>query len=272
MSSIAALPGLSARNLSIGYPGRLLARDLNLTLHRGEILCLLGPNGIGKTTLFRTLLGLLPPLAGTVLVGGTRLHQQPARQLARQIAYVPQAHTGTFPFLLRDMVLMGRTAHRGLFNAPSRQDRAIAEAALHRLGLTALADAVYTRLSGGERQLALIARALAAEAPLMLLDEPTANLDFGNQARVLAELRGLADSGIGVLFTTHDPDHALAHADRVLLFGPDGFIAEGAPQATLTAEILHRLYGLRVALADMELPDGTRRRVCLPLPGSREKA
>lgn len=174
------MSGLQARNLAIGYAGRRIADGLNLTLQRGEILCLLGPNGIGKSTLFRTLLGLQPALAGSVQVQGDSLAMLNARHIAQRIAYVPQAQSGSFPFTLFDMVLMGRTAHRGLFAAPSRRDHSIATAALQRLGISALADTIYTRLSGGERQLGLIARALAAEAPLMLLDEPTANLDFGN--------------------------------------------------------------------------------------------
>jgi iron complex transport system ATP-binding protein len=263
---------LKAHALSIGYRERRIADGLALELLPGEVVCLLGPNGIGKSTLFRTLLGLQPALAGDVRVQGDDIAALKPRQLAQRIAYVPQAHSGYFPFTLHDMVLMGRTAHRGVFSAPSAQDQAIADAALKRLGLHPLADAVYTRLSGGERQLALIARALAMQAPLMLLDEPTANLDFGNQARVLNELRGLANGGIGVLFTTHDPDQALAHADRVLLLGTGGLIAQGMPRETLTAATLQQLYGIPVALADIALEGGDSRRVCLPLPGTLDSA
>ncbi len=263
---------LTASNLGIGYPARRIAENLDVTLAPGEVVCLLGPNGIGKSTLFRTLLGLQPALGGSVSVAGSAIASMSPRDLARHIAYVPQAHAGYFPFTLRDMVLMGRTAHRGIFSGPGNQDRAVAEAAIERLGLTPLADAIYTRLSGGERQLALIARALAVEARLMLLDEPTANLDFGNQARVLVEIRRLAATGIGVLFTTHDPDQALAHADRVLLLGAGGLLAQGKPQEILTAESLRRLYGIEVTLVDLPLPGGGSRRVCLPLPDNRKTA
>ncbi|WP_428247425.1 ABC transporter ATP-binding protein [Ferrovibrio sp.] len=263
---------LSASNLGIGYPTRRIAENLDVTLAPGEVVCLLGPNGIGKSTLFRTLLGLQPALDGSVTIDGSAIASMSPRDLARRIAYVPQAHAGYFPFTLRDMVLMGRTAHRGIFSGPGNQDRAVAEAAIDRLGLTHLAEAIYTRLSGGERQLALIARALAVDARLMLLDEPTANLDFGNQARVLAEIRRLAATGIGVLFTTHDPDQALAHADRVLLMGPGSLLAQGRPQEILTAESLQRLYGIEVTLVDLPLPGGGSRRVCLPLPDSGKTA
>lgn len=263
---------LRASNLGIGYPARRIAANLDMMLAPGEVVCLLGPNGIGKSTLFRTLLGLQPALGGSVSIDGTAIASLSSRDLARRVAYVPQAHAGYFPFTLRDMVLMGRTAHRGIFSGPGNQDRAVAEAAIHRLGLTHLAEAVYTRLSGGERQLALIARALAVEARLMLLDEPTANLDFGNQARVLAELRRLAATGIGVLFTTHDPDQALAHADRVLLLGAGGMLAQGHPHEILTTGSLRQLYGIDVTLVDLPLPDGGIRRICLPLPDSGKSA
>lgn len=263
---------LTASQLSIGYPAKRIADKLAVTLAPGEVVCLLGPNGIGKSTLFRTLLGLQPKLDGSIRIDGTEITDLAPRDLARRIAYVPQAHAGYFPFTLRDMVLMGRTAHRGIFSGPGTQDRGVAEAAIARLGLAPLADAVYTRLSGGERQLALIARALAVEAPLMLLDEPTASLDFGNQSRVLAELRRLVSLGIGVLFTTHDPDQALAHADRVLLLGPGGLLAQGVPRETLTADTLRQLYGIDVILADLPLPGGGSRRVCLSLPDGDKTA
>ena len=157
---------------------------------------------------------------------------------------------------------MGRTAHLAAFAGPSRRDRELAEEALARLGLSRLADAIYTRISGGERQLTLIARALAQAAPLLVMDEPTASLDFGNQVRVLDQVMSLARSGIGVLLSTHDPDQAFQCADRVALLRGRA-IAQGSPGQVLTRERLRELYGVDVEVAEASLSDGTRRRVRL---------
>jgi iron complex transport system ATP-binding protein len=255
---------LEACDLAFGYRGHPVGRNASLTLATGEIVCLLGPNGGGKTTLFRTLLGLLPPQGGQVLLGGADLRTLARQEVALRIGYVPQAHTGYFPFTVRDVVLMGRTAHLAAFAGPSRRDRAVADEALQRVGLGRLADAVYTRISGGERQLTLIARALAQAAPLFVMDEPTASLDFGNQLRVLEHITSLARSGFGVLLSTHDPDQAFQCADRVALLRGGELVAQGPPREVLTSESLHALYGVDVRVVDAPLPDGTRRRVCLP--------
>ena len=171
---------LEGLGLDFGYPDHPVGRGVTVSLSAGEIVCLLGPNGGGKSTLFRTLLGLLPAQGGEVRLGGDALASLSRIQIAKRVSYVPQAHAGHFPFTVRDVVLMGRTAHLSAFASPSGRDIEVADACLARLGLAPLADHVYTRISGGERQLALIARALAQEAPLVVMDEPTASLDFGN--------------------------------------------------------------------------------------------
>jgi iron complex transport system ATP-binding protein len=254
---------LEANGLAFGYRKHPVGRDVSLALAAGEIVCLLGPNGGGKTTLFRTLLGLLPVQGGSVTLDGADLGALPRREVAKRIAYVPQAHVGYFPFTVREVVLMGRTAHLATFAGPSRRDRELADEALARLGLARLADAIYTQISGGERQLALIARALAQAAPLLVMDEPTASLDFGNQVRVLDQVTALARAGIGVLLSTHDPDQAFQCADRVALLRGGELIAQGPPAAVLTGERLRELYGVAVEVAEAALADGTRRRVCL---------
>ena len=256
---------LAASALSFGYPGRVVGRGLELSLERGEVLCVLGPNGAGKTTLFRTLLGLIPALGGQVRVGGKDLDTLPRAAVAREMAYVPQASAGGFDFTLQETVEMGRSAHLGALAGPRRHDRDVAAAALERLGIGALADRVLSEVSGGERQLALIARALATEAKTVVLDEPTASLDFGNQARVLGEIARLRDAGIAILLCTHDPDHAFQVADRTLLLQRGQAQAQGSSAEILTAPNLSRLYGVTVHVTEVETPAG-RRRVCVPAP------
>jgi iron complex transport system ATP-binding protein len=234
---------------------------VSLAVAPGEVVCLLGPNGGGKTTLFKTLLGLVPSLGGRVLLDGTDLAGLPRAEVARRVAYVPQAAAGYFPFSVGEVVLMGRAAYLGAFSGPTRDDRERARAALDQVGIAHLAEAEFTRISGGERQLALLARALAQAAPVIVLDEPTANLDFGNQARVVAEVRRLAKNGVGVLWATHAPDHALECADRAALVAPGGLRAYGPTAAVVTPAALSALYGVAVEIA--QLPGGERW-VCVP--------
>ena len=233
---------LCATQLAVGYPGHAVGSGFELRLQPGQVLALLGPNGGGKTTLLKTLLGLLRPLGGQVELDGQPLHTLSAAARARRLAYVPQSHVGAFAFSVADLVLMGRTAHGSLFAAPSVRDRAVAQAAIERLGIAHLAARPATMISGGERQLALFARALAQEAQLMVLDEPTAALDFGNQGKVMREIRRLADEGLGVLFTTHDPNHATRFADQALLIRQGCTLASGAVTEVVTQTMLERLY------------------------------
>lgn len=254
--------------LDFGYPDHPVGRGVTLALAAGEIVCLLGPNGGGKSTLFRTLLGLLPAQGGEVRLDGLPIATLARADIAKRVSYVPQAHAGYFPFTVRDVVLMGRTAHLSPFAAPSRHDVGIAEACLARLGLAPLADHVYTRISGGERQLALIARALAQQAPLIVMDEPTASLDFGNQIRVLDEVRALAASGIGVMMATHDPDQAFLCADRVALLHGGKLVADAPPREAITSGTLREVYGVETTMVDVALPGGGTRRVCVPARGA----
>lgn len=253
--------GLRVEDLSFGYGGKPVGQEVGFALEPGEVICLLGPNGGGKTTLFKTMLGLLRPLGGRVTLGGEDIAGWKRETLARHIAYVPQAHSAFFPFTVRDIVLMGRASRVGLFATPGAVDRTAAEAALAALGIGRLADRAYTEISGGERQLTLIARALAQEPRVLVMDEPTASLDFGNQIRVLEKVRGLARTGIAVLLSTHDPDHVFLCADRVALLHDGRLHALGDPAAIVTAEALRLLYGVEVEI--VTLP-GSGRRVCVP--------
>lgn len=243
-------PLLSTQTLAYGHPGRTLGRDIELQIHPGEVLCVLSPNGGGKTTLFRTLLGLIPAHAGTIALAGKELSTCTAAERARQMAYVPQAGNSYFAFAVREVVLMGRTAHLGLFDAPGAKDISAVDAALAELRIAHLADKTFTQISGGERQLALIARALTQESPLLIMDEPTASLDFGNQTLILNEILRLKARGRSVLFCTHDPDHALQCADRALLLHRGNVLALGTPREVVTAANLKQLYGVDVELIE----------------------
>jgi iron complex transport system ATP-binding protein len=241
---------LEGRGLTIGYRDRIVGRALNVALGTGEILALLGPNGGGKTTLLKTLLGLIAPHEGEVRLGDRALGSYPLRERARLIAYVPQVHVATFAFPVEAVVLMGRSALGGVLGRPSSADHAAVARSLERFGIAGLAMRPYTMISGGERQLVLLARALAQEPQFIVLDEPTSSLDFGNQGKVLREIRALAADGLGVLFTTHDPNHALRAADRAYLIRDGARIAEGVVSDVLTRAALERLYGAPVEQLD----------------------
>jgi iron complex transport system ATP-binding protein len=251
---------LEARGLGFGYPQRVVGRDLDLQIRAGDVLAVLGPNGGGKTTLFRTLLGLLPAQAGAVLLDGQALGGMPRSAVARRAGYVPQGHAPQFAFTVREAVLMGRTSHIGLFAAPGAADRDAAERAIRALGIGELAERMVTELSGGERQLAMIARALAQGARALVLDEPTASLDFGNQVRVLREIQRLAAEGYAILFSTHDPGQAFLAASRVLLLAQSGARHQGTPAEVITAANLRQAYGVEVRIETVNgLP------VCVPV-------
>jgi len=254
---------LSVEGLDFGFPGRTIGRDVSFTLQAGEVMCVLGPNGGGKTTLFRTLLGLLDPHAGSIRLDSSSLTTLSRAEIARRVGYVPQGHAGYFAFTVHEFVLMGRTAHLGVFSVPGKQDRQVAERALESLGIAHLADKPVTEISGGERQLALVARALAQEPKLLVLDEPTASLDFGNQVRVLQRISALAASGISILFSSHDPDHAFLCARRALLLAEGRVLEIGAPRAVIRPDTLERLYGVSVKVIDL----GGGAHTCLPAVG-----
>ena len=258
---------IETRALATGYPGHPVGRDMNLTVRGGRVTALLGPNGCGKTTLFRTLLGLLKPQGGQVLIDGDDLAGLPRGEVAKRVAYVPQVVEGYFPFSVMDVVLMGRAPHLGMFAAPGAVDRRVAGEALAELRIADLAERSFTAISGGQRQLVLIARALAQEAPVIFMDEPTASLDFANQFHVLDCISRLSHAGRTIVISSHHPDHALRFADDAVLMETGGVFAAGTTGDTLSSETLSRVYGMEILIAEVTAGSGGNAyRVCLPNP------
>ena len=256
---------LEVRGLKAGYGKEEIVHGMDMDVDAGEFVCVLGPNGCGKSTTLKTILGLLAPMGGSISMDGrdtTRMHE---KERARLFAYIPQAHTPPFPFTVADVVILGRTPYvNGGLARVTDADKRVAFDCLERMGITHLAKHPYTELSGGQQQLVLIARALTQEPRLLVMDEPTASLDFGNQQLVLQQMRYLADAGTSVLMVTHDPDHALFCAHRVVVMEAGRVIAEGAPNAVLDTECLERIYKARVKVLDVDL-DGKAQRVCIPI-------
>lgn len=239
------IEGLAARLISFSRGQRAILDGINLSVSQGEVVALLGPNGAGKSTLFRILLGLLKPDRGCGTLNGSNIADLRRREVARQIAYVPQGHVTPFPYMVADVILLGRLPHNGVFVEPTTKDRSVVEDVAAQLGLTPLLSRPCTEISGGERQLVLIARAIAQEARFFVLDEPLTGLDFGYQMRVLQLLATLAAEGRGVLFSTHHPEHALQIAHRAAILKDARIIADAPPAEVVTCEMIERLYGRR---------------------------
>jgi iron complex transport system ATP-binding protein len=257
---------LELDGLACGYGPRTVLSGIDLAIEQGEIFCLLGPNGVGKTTLFKTILRLLPPKAGTIRLQGEDVTNWPIARFAAKVGYVPQAHTPPFPFSVQDVVSMGRAAHLGAFATPSKADMKIARQSLEVLAIDHLAQRPYTEISGGERQLALIARALTQQPEVLVMDEPTSNLDFGNQITVLDHVRALTqNSKMAVIMTSHDPNQALSYASRVAAIGRDGRLAVGSPSEVISEAYLFATYRVRTRM--LRVP-GSDRVLCLPLGGA----
>lgn len=239
---------LIAHNIHFSYRGRQVLAGAELALSSGELVCLLGGNGAGKSTLLKIMLGLLKPEQGEVTADKYPLGSFARRELAQRVAYVPQMHVAPFPYSIRQVVTMGRLPARGMFRTPSSSDLETVENALKYMEILHLAERPYTQVSGGERQLTLIARALAQEASLLVMDEPMTGLDYGHQVRLLARLEQLVAEGYGVLMTTHDPDQPLAGCQRVALLKDGRIVGDGPPSEILTPEAILLLYGVSVTL------------------------
>ncbi|MDD7388075.1 MAG: ABC transporter ATP-binding protein [Lachnospiraceae bacterium] len=258
---------LEVDSLICGYhAGKPVVGPVSFHVKKGEVACLVGPNGIGKTTLLKTVLGLLKPMGGTITINGKPGSSYTVKDFARTVAYVPQGHVPPFPYAVKDVVVMGCNPNMNEFSSPRSQDYDTAMEMLDRMGISHLADRDYTELSGGERQMVVIARALAQKTEFLVMDEPTTHLDYGNGIKVLTQVSRLADVGYTILMITHAPDHAFWCADRIIAVGKNGFFQEGSPEEVLTEEILKELYSVDIRLTDVLLKDVERHvKVCVPM-------
>lgn len=235
---------MTLQNVAIGYHHHAIITNIHLSLATGEITCLLGANGCGKTTLIKSLLGLIPIIHGDIILDKKPLKSYKQPDIAKVIAYVPQAHDTPFNFSVIDMVMMGFTSQLSIFSIPSHKERALAVHQLKKLGIEHLELRLYSTLSGGEKQLVLIARALVQNPQLLIMDEPAASLDFGNQIRLLQQVEQLKQHGITILMSTHHPQHAAAIANNVILLDKQRGACQGPAKNMLTLTNLANLYSI----------------------------
>ncbi len=238
---------ISVKDLSFSYPTRPVLQGIDFDLRPGEVVSLLGPNGCGKSTLIRLILRLLKG-RGEITLRGRPIEDCSHRHIAQHIAYIPQYHNVPFNYTVLEMVLMGRISRQGFFASPSSSDRAIAAESLERIGIADLAHRPFGQLSGGQKQMVLLARALSQEVDTFIMDEPVTGLDYGNQIRLLELITQLATQGYTFLKTTHYPDHALMVSSRVVVMNGGKIIADGKPHEVITAPMIRDVYGIEAEL------------------------
>lgn len=252
------------KNLSCGYEDKTILEDVSFRARPGEIVCVLGKNGSGKSTLIKSILGLIEPFSGEILVEGEDIKSWSWKKRAKVLSYIPQTFSSTFQYKAIDIVLMGRTSYIGTSSAPSKRDREIAEDAMEELNISHLKNRIYSQMSGGERQLVKIAQALAQQSKIIIMDEPTNNLDFGNQGTMLNYLKKCADMGITIIMATHFPEQALAYGTKALLVDGGRVVEVDDPKENLTEEKLKDLYDVDVKLVEVDV-DGSKRKLCFTL-------
>ncbi|NLX63877.1 MAG: ABC transporter ATP-binding protein [Clostridiaceae bacterium] len=254
---------MEVRDLTFYYNKKLVFQNISFSVETGDVLFLLGPNGTGKTTLFKVLLGILRPRSGKILFDNEDMVNWPQRKLARYVGYVPQNIVSAFPFSVIDVVLMGRTPYIGSFSVPSKKDKDIALKTLEELDIIHLKDEPYTKISGGERQLVLIARALTQQPKFLIMDEPTSSLDFGNQVKVMNCISKLK-SKFGVIISTHMPDYVLRYATKAAMMKGGRFISYGMPDLIVNKENLKELYNVETKMVSVPIGCMQTVKVCIP--------
>ncbi|WP_094228686.1 ABC transporter ATP-binding protein [Methanolobus psychrotolerans] len=252
---------LEVDSLAYSYGNGPVFENVSFSMGNGEVMCVLGPNGAGKSTLIKCIAGIFKPAAGSVRIMGEDTRYLASGTIAKKVGYVPQQNETVFPFNVLDFVVMGRTPHLSLFASPGEEDMKIARRSLEKVGVEDLSDRTLNSLSGGQRQMVLIARALAQEPALLLLDEPTSHLDFGNQVLVLETVQKLAASGMSIVMNTHAPDHAFLIGTSAVALTGGRLIASGTVTSVVNSQMMSSVYGVNVAVRDIADID---RKVCFP--------
>jgi len=254
------------KNIAFSYDGEEIFSNISFSIGKGDVLCILGPNGTGKTTLIKCLNGLHEIDSGEILINGKNIKKLSFKEISKHIGYIPQSHVPSFPFKVLDVVLMGRAPYMNLTDSPKKEDVDIALKSLRTLGIEYLKDKEYTNLSGGERQLVFLARILCQQPDILILDEPTSHLDFGNQIKLLEIIDNLSKSGLSIIMSSHFPDHAFLSSNKVAIMKNKRFIDFGTPDDVVTESNLKKAYSIDVKL--IELDD--KRKVCVPLKTNLE--
>ena len=240
---------------------QMIFEDVNFSLSSGEILAILGPNGAGKTTMLRCITGMLNWKQGASKLDGTNIRTMPERKLWQRMAYVPQAKAASSAYTAFETVLLGRSSHLNAFSVPKQEDVNIAREAMDTLGIAHLADKKCSAISGGELQMVLIARAMAAEPEILILDEPESNLDFRNQLIVLDTISELARKGMACIFNTHYPEHALQRSHKALLLSKGGAYCFGDAADVVTEANIQKAFGVQAVIGEVETPERILRSV-----------
>lgn len=252
---------IEIRDLSFSYGERLILDGINFKSENNQLISVLGPNGVGKSTLFRCMLGLLKGYKGKILLEGKDIRNLSVGDMARLIAYIPQSHYPSFNYSVFDMILMGTSVQVSSISSPGKKQIKLVEDALDKIGIYHLKDRGYMQISGGERQLVLLARALVQKAKILVLDEPTSNLDFGNQIKVLSQIKDLTKEGYTIIQSTHNPDQTFLFSDTILAMDGGRIVKYGRPDDVFSSDLIKKLYGVDVEIQSLY---DDKVRLCIP--------
>ncbi|RBP63316.1 iron complex transport system ATP-binding protein [Alkalibaculum bacchi] len=252
---------IKVSNLHFSYGQHSILNDISFVAEDGELLSVLGPNGVGKSTLFRCILRLLNGYQGKIQINDVETNDLSIEEMAKLVAYIPQSHYPAFNYSVFDMVLMGTSVQVSAISSPGKKQIQLVEDALERLEISHLKNRGCSQISGGERQLVLMARALVQKSRILILDEPTANLDFGNQVRVLTQVKSLASDGYTVIQSTHNPDQTFLFSDKVIAIQDGKIIGYGTPKDIYTEELIQNLYKIDSEIQSLY---DDKVRVCIP--------